>query len=166
MNDPAGHAARLRRWPPGVAYVLAILALVGLGSLAGVLAGSGNAWYQSLEKSVLTPPGAAFAVIWPLLYALMAVAAVMVWRADAAGRGPALVLFFLQLAVNYAWSFIFFSAQLVGLALGWIAGLIVLVGLTMRAFHGIRPAAAWLMAPYLAWLLFAAYLNAGIWWLN
>jgi tryptophan-rich sensory protein len=103
--------------------------------------------------------------VWTTLYVMMAVAAWSVWLEGPAAR-PALNLFFIQLALNFAWSFLFFGWQRPGWALVEIVVLWVFVALTMRAFFKLRPAAGTMMVPYLAWISFASYLNAGIWWLN
>lgn len=158
--------AQLERWPAGVIYGLAILLLVGIGSAIGAMSGSGSPWYQGLEKSVLNPPGYVFGIVWPILYALMATACVMILRARTAHRRQAIILFLAQLAFNYAWSFIFFSAEMVTFGFIWILAIIGLVLATIRAFWRIRPLAGALLLPYLAWLAFAAYLNGTILVLN
>ena len=78
----------------------------------------------------------------------------------------ALTLYGVQLAVNFAWPLLFFRAGLYGFALVWLVILLVLVVETVLAFRRIDRRAVWLLAPYILWLLFAAYLNAGVWMLN
>lgn len=143
--------------------------IVLLGFLSGMLARSGdtNLWFARLTKPELMPPGVAFSVAWTLLYILMGVALALVLSARGARlRGVAIALFVVQLALNLAWSPLFFAAHQVVPALALIAVLFVTVALTVWAFARVRPLAAWLLVPYLLWLLFAAYLNYGIVRLN
>ncbi|SEK78578.1 TspO/MBR family protein [Halomonas daqiaonensis] len=146
--------------------LLGWLALVTLTAMSGIATPPGD-WYAGLVKPPLTPPDLAFPIAWGTLYLLMAIAA---WRATlaapAASRWYTLWPFVAQLAVNALWSILFFGLHwmlvaLVDLLLLW--GLIVL---TLRRFARVSPLAAWLLVPYLAWVSFAAYLNAAVWWLN
>lgn len=124
-------------------------------------------WYRALAKPSFQPPAWVFGPAWTLLYALMGLAAWRVWprRAEPAARS-ALVLFGAQLAVNAAWSPVFFGAHAVGAALAVIAVLAVLVAATIVAFRRVDRTAAALLLPYLAWVLFATVLNAAILRLN
>lgn len=121
-------------------------------------------WYAALAKPSWTPPNRLFAPVWSALYILMAVAAWLVWRA--VGPGPELALFAVQLALNAAWSLLFFGLHRPFLALADIAALWLAVAVTVLAFWHVRPLAAWLLLPYLAWITFAAALNAALWRLN
>jgi tryptophan-rich sensory protein len=113
------------------------------------------------------PPGWAFGVAWTILYVLMALAFAIVLHARGArGRGAAVTLFLVQLALNLAWSPLFFRAHQVGAALGLILVLALLVALTTALFWRIRPFAGALMLPYLVWLVFASYLNYEVGRLN
>jgi translocator protein len=152
--------------PRSALILLGWLALVALVSLSGIATPPGD-WYAALAKPPLTPPNLAFPIAWSTLYLLMAIAA---WRATlAAPRGDrwhTLWPFVAQLAANASWSVLFFGLHwmlfaLVDLLLLW--GLIVL---TIRRFARVSRVAAWLLVPYLAWVSFAAYLNAATWWLN
>tara|TARA_B100001179_G_C18545104_1_gene383426 strand:+ start:146 stop:622 length:477 start_codon:yes stop_codon:yes gene_type:complete len=150
-------------------YALAIVLIVGGGALSGYFSGSAgdNAWYQNLHRSALNPPGYVFGIVWPVLYACMAVAMVRVIHRSAGNiRQEALLLFVVQLLVNYAWSFIFFTAHATLVAFLVILFIIGLVTLTTQRFHRIDRTAGLLLCPYLIWLCFAAYLNATIVWLN
>jgi tryptophan-rich sensory protein len=137
---------------------------VGGGALVGLAtAGGDSAWYESLAKPSWTPPDAVFGPVWTALYAAMAVAAWRVWRKGGwQAHGGALALFLSQLVVNFAWSFVFFGAQQIGWALADIVVLWILIALAIRRFAAVDPAAAWLLVPYLAWVTFAAVLNAAI----
>jgi tryptophan-rich sensory protein len=144
-------------------------AVLMFGTLSGALAGSGygNPWFDALEKPAAMPPGAAFGIVWPVLYILLGLSLAMVLHARGArGRGLAVGLFVLQLVLNYAWSPLFFAWHQVGAALWLIAAIIVLTVVTTVLFWGIRRAAALLLIPYLAWLAFAAFLTAEVGRLN
>jgi tryptophan-rich sensory protein len=124
-------------------------------------------WYLALRKPSWNPPNWVFAPVWTLLYLSMATAAWLVWRrAGISGAKPALALFILQLALNVGWSAIFFRAHRTGLAFAEIIVLWLLILATAVAFSAVERAAAWLMAPYLGWVTFAAALNYSIWKLN
>ncbi|WP_240455712.1 TspO/MBR family protein [Halomonas faecis] len=146
--------------------LLAWLLLVGLAALTGIATPPGE-WYASLAKPPFTPPNLAFPIAWSLLYLLMALAA---WRATLVAppgqRVTVLWPFVAQLAANALWSPLFFGLHWMGLALADLLLLWALIVLTIRRFAGVSPLAAWLLAPYLAWVSLAAYLNAGVWWLN
>jgi translocator protein len=134
-------------------------------SVAGIggrwTAGEVTGWYQTLNRPAITPPNWVFGPVWTLLYAMMALAAWLVWQASpSSGRGLALALFLGQLTLNLAWSWIFFHQHALGVALAEIALLWLAICATMVMFGHVRPAAAWLMAPYLAWVSFALVLNA------
>jgi benzodiazapine receptor len=141
-----------------------LVVCVGGGALVGLAtAGGDSAWYESLAKPSWTPPDVVFAPVWTALYAAMAVAA---WRVGRRGgwqaqRG-ALALFVSQLVVNLSWSPIFFGAEQIGWALADILVLWIIIAMTMHRFAAIDRLASWLMAPYLAWVTFAAALNAEI----
>ena len=149
--------------------LVTVPAIVFLGFLSGRLANSGygNRWFDALDKPALMPPGWAFGAAWTILYVLMALAFAIVLHARGArGRGVAIGLFLLQLAMNLAWSPLFFRAHQVGAALGLILVLALLVALTTALFWRIRPFAGALMLPYLVWLVFASYLNYEVGRLN
>jgi tryptophan-rich sensory protein len=133
-----------------------------LGILSGTMSGSGadQAWFAALRKPAGYPPPATFGLVWSVLYILMGVALAMVLAAAGArGRGPAALAFAVQLAINLAWSPLFFGAHRITWALADILLLDLAVVVTILLFARIRPRAAWLLAPYLAWILFATYLN-------
>lgn len=124
-------------------------------------------WYMHLHKPPFTPPGALFAPVWITLYFAMAIAAWLAWRTHASNpRSKSLRMWWTQLAANLSWTILFFGLHLTGTSLFIFLILLLAITLTMRWFYVIRPAAAWLLAPYLAWCLFAVSLNAGIWQLN
>lgn len=125
-------------------------------------------WYQTLDKPAWTPPGWAFPVVWTTLYLLMGTAAWLVWREsnrDKPTRGP-LGVFLVQLALNAAWTPIFFGAHRIFPALVVIVALWLAILATILAFRKTSTTASWLLAPYLAWVSLATVLNYEIWRLN
>lgn len=151
-----------------LALALFVGLCLGIGFLgASLVETSVGTWYADLNKPTFTPPNTVFGPVWTVLYVLMAVAAWRVWRiADRqTARGP-LTLFALQLALNLGWSVVFFGLQKIGAAVATIIVLDVAILVTMLSFRTVDRLAALLMAPYLAWVLFATILNIATWRLN
>lgn len=138
---------------------LPFLGLVFLASLTGAIFRPGD-WYKQLDKPGWTPPDWLFPVAWALLYVLMAYAAWRVW--DLAGLSLALGLWVVQLVFNAGWSAVFFGMRRPALALAELAALWLLIAAMIVAFARIDTIAALLLAPYIAWVSFAAVLNADI----
>lgn len=157
--------APVSRQLPALAGWLALcFAAAALGGLAG--AGPG-AWYASLQKPSWNPPAWIFGPVWTVLYTLMALCAWLVWRRGGwtAQRGP-LRLFLFQLALNAAWTPLFFGLHQPGWALLDILLLLAAIAATIRAFWPIHRPAALLLLPYLAWIAFATLLNFTLWRMN
>lgn len=132
----------------------------------GAMFGPG-AWYASLNKPSWNPPGWLFGPVWTALYAMMAVAAWLVWRCGGFARqGRALMWFLVQLALNAAWTPLFFGLQRPGLAFAEIVLLWLAIAATIYAFRAVSRVATCLLVPYLAWVTFAAALNFTLWRLN
>jgi benzodiazapine receptor len=154
--------------PSLFALLLALTACFAVSALGGAItAGPVKSWYPDLAKPALTPPDLAFPIVWTLLYVMMALAAWLVWRRSGWRRAQlAFTLFGLQLILNLAWSGLFFGLQRPGAALAEIGLLWLAIAATIAVFRGHDGRAALLLLPYLLWVSFAVYLNAGIWWLN
>lgn len=142
-----------------LALVFAVAGLGGAASTSGL-----RDWYDDLDKAPWNPPGWVFGPAWTVLYILMAVAAWLVARTglDQGTVQIALALYGAQLALNLAWSLLFFGARAPGWALVDIVALVVLVAITTAAFWRIDATAGWLLVPYLAWIVFATTLNVWI----
>lgn len=152
--------ASIIRWA-----LICVPVVLFLGILSGTLSGSGadGTWFAALRKPAGYPPPATFGLVWSVLYILMGVAlAIVLAAAGARGRGLAALVFAVQLIINLAWSPLFFGGHRITWALVDILLLDVAVVATIVLFSRIRPRAAWLLAPYLAWVLFATYLNFAI----
>ena len=154
----------LRKYKP---LLLCLAVPLAVGGLAALLTGGGADFYETVAKPPLSPPGWLFPVVWTLLYLLMGVSSYLVWREkDAPGRGAALRVCGIQLAVNFVWPLLFFLARVFLPAFLWLLLLVALVVVMIRRFDRVSSAAAWLQFPYLFWCLFAAYLNLGVYLLN
>jgi benzodiazapine receptor len=163
-SSASQHATSTGRTASSLAGLIAWVGLcVGGGAVVGVWASADTPWYAALTKPSWQPPSWVFAPVWTALYAAMGLAAWLVWRHGGWRRHPvALRLFLLQLAVNFAWSPLFFVARWPEAAAVDIAILWLLVGVTLVRFRRTSVTASWLMAPYLAWVSFAAALNGWI----
>jgi len=157
LASPAQLRASYLRW---ALFLVPLIALLGLG--AGAVGGSTaeSPWFAALSKPAIFPPPLAFPLVWTLLYVLMGLALALVCSAwGARWRGPAILAFVLQLVLNLTWSPVFFGRHEIAIALYVILALDVLVIATVWLFWRVRRVAAWLMLPYLAWILFATVLN-------
>jgi tryptophan-rich sensory protein len=124
-------------------------------------------WYAALKKPWWNPPGWIFGPVWTELYTMMAVAAWLVWkRGGFAAQRWRLTFFLVQLALNGLWTPLFFGLHRPGVAFVEILLLWLAIAATLTAFRRVSQAAAWLLAPYLAWVSFAAVLNFALWRLN
>ena len=121
-------------------------------------------WYEGLQKSSLNPPDITFGIVWTILYILIAIAGWRLWQQRRSENGKCLMtLFAVQTFVNWAWSYVFFYYHLLGLGFIWIVALIALVAVLIYKSDRINRL---ILAPYLLWISFAAYLNFTIWQLN
>jgi tryptophan-rich sensory protein len=155
----------IRPWLALVGFLVLCFAVAGLGGLA--TGRSAGTWYPTLTKPTWTPPAWVFGPVWTALYLMMAVAAWLVWRkAGVAGARTALGLFGVQLALNAAWSWLFFGLRLPGAAFAELVVLWAAIVATVVAFWRTCPLAGALLLPYLAWCSFAAALNFALWRLN
>ena len=157
----------MNKWSALRPYLFFVVLALAVGGAAGAAARAGMEAYDLLTKPPATPPDRLFPIVWTLLYLLMGIAMGLVWRSSTGrARKEATALWSIQLAVNGLWPVLFFLLGAHGPAFFWLVGLIVLVLFMIADFSRRNAAAAWLSAPYLLWLLFAAYLNLGIWLLN
>lgn len=155
-----------RRDASGLAVFVALC--LGVAALGGLFTSSTvGTWYTTLDKPPWNPPSWVFGPVWTTLYLMMAAAGWLVWRrASWSGARRALGLFGVQLALNLAWSALFFGLERPDLALIDIVLLLAAIAATIHAFRVHSVAASLLLAPYLAWVAYATTLNAAIWELN
>ncbi|MHA6719896.1 TspO/MBR family protein [Sphingomonas sp. RS6] len=159
MNEIASRGQLWQAYLRWSLVTVPFVLLLGLASARFAPGGDENAWFVALQKPAIMPPGIAFPIVWSILYVLMGLALATVVNARGArGRPAALLLFFVQLAMNLAWPPLFFGFHQITAALWLIAGLFVMVLLTTIAFARIRTAAGALLLPYLLWIGFAGVL--------
>jgi len=142
---------------------LAVGAVAGFATATNV-----STWYATLNKPSFNPPNGVFGPVWTLLYVLMAISAWRVWRSTGpeGPRRAALSAWAAQLALNFAWSFLFFALHAPAAALVEILVLLVVLAITLVLSWRVDRVAGLLLAPYLAWVAFATALNLEIWRLN
>ncbi|HAO46039.1 MAG TPA: tryptophan-rich sensory protein [Ferruginibacter sp.] len=149
--------------------LISILVPLLVGAFAGFFTSSGvNGWYATASKPWFNPPNWIFAPVWTALYILMGIALYLVWKsgADIRLKQTAIILFAVQLTLNFFWSFIFFKLQLTGWAFAEIILMWIMIFITILWFGKISSLAAWLLVPYISWVSFASVLNYFLWKLN
>lgn len=149
--------------------IISILIPLITGSIAGFFTTKGvDGWYAAAIKPSFNPPNWIFAPVWTALYILMGIALYLIWKSDAEKniKQTALILFAVQLTLNFFWSFIFFSLRQTGWAFVEIVVMWLSILFTILWFGKISSDAAWLLVPYISWVSFASLLNFYIWKLN
>ena len=147
------------------AFLALCLAIWAIGGWA--TAGSVGTWYRTLHKPDFNPPDWVFVPVWASLYLMIALAGWRVWRsAGPVGARAGMAVYTAQLALNLAWSFLFFGGRMIGIALAEIVLLLAVIGVNVVLFWRTDRLAGWLLAPYAAWVAFACALNFALWRLN
>lgn len=165
MSAPSGAEQSWGQWVGLLVSIGICFAAAGIGSL--FTAPEIRGWYAVINKPAWTPPAWLFGPVWTMLYAMMGIAAWLVWRERGfAGAALPLALFAAQLVLNTLWSVIFFGMHRMGLAFLDIALLWLAILVTALAFWPISRVAGALLLPYLLWVSFAAALNYSIWRMN
>lgn len=166
VNPKPASAPAPSRARPALVLVGLLVAAYAVAALGGLATSHGvRDWYPTLAKPGWTPPSWLFGPVWTLLYTFMAIAAWRVWRLPAATPGRAAILraWWLQLAINGAWSWAFFHFRNPAAGLGVIGVLLVTIcWIQPRLARTDRPSAL-LWTPYVLWVAFAACLNLSIW---
>lgn len=122
--------------------------------------------YNSLNRPPLSPPSIVFPIAWTILYILMGISIYIIIQSKRKLKKNARLIYYIQLATNALWTPIFFGFKEYFLAFLWILMLIVFVITMILTFYKISKKAAYIQIPYLLWLLFASYLNFGVFVLN
>ena len=151
-----------------VALIISLLLAEGIGGLSGFLSMDVSNTYQNFNKPFFSPPGWIFPIVWTILFFIMAVAAYRIWMIGKSGINvkKALVLYCIQLFLNFFWSIIFFRFRLYAIAFLELLLLLVFIVLTTFEFYRIDKTSSYFMIPYIAWVSFAGILNYTIWILN
>lgn len=142
-----------------------VIITIAIGSAPALFINIGDV-YKSLEKPPLSPPGIVFPIVWTILFILMGISIYRIVRTDNFGVDSLKKLYFVQLIVNAFWTPIFFGLELFGFAFIWLILLLILVVIMTVKFHYIDKVSAYLLIPYIIWLIFAGYLNFSIYLLN
>lgn len=155
----------IKRFKP---YIIAVLIVEAIGAISSWLTKAGvDRYIKTVVKPSLTPPSFIFPIVWGILFALMGISVARIWlKPQSQQRTQSLFIFALQLAVNVIWTLIFFNLQTFGIAFIVILLLLALILLMISSFSKIDKLAAKLQIPYFLWVLFAAYLNISIFFLN
>lgn len=154
-----------RDWFGLAGFLLLSFAVSGIGG--AITATSVGNWYQTLERSALSPPDWVFGPVWTTLFIFMAVAGWRIWRQEASqARRLALSVYGLQLALNLLWSFLFFGLQQIGWSLVEIVILLLVIIVNTVLFWRMDRLAGMLFLPYAAWVAYATILTATLWVLN
>jgi tryptophan-rich sensory protein len=149
--------------------LFASLALpVGLGAIAGLFTSDAvPGWYETLTRPSFSPPNWIFGPVWTILYILLGISLFLVWKENKSKRrNQAIAVFLIQQTLNFAWSFIFFYFNLIGIALLEIIILWISILTMIILFYRIKPIAAYINIPYIIWVTFATILNASFYLLN
>ena len=151
-----------------IVLILCISLTLFIGAISGIATASGiNNWYVTLNKPVFNPPNYLFGPVWTVLYILMGVSFYLILQSkNSILKKRAIMIFFIQLFLNFCWSFLFFKFQLVGIAFIEIIFIWVSIIIMIVAFYKINKIASCLQIPYLLWVSFASVLNGSIWILN
>ena len=151
-----------------VKFIVCILLPLAMGSLSGLLSISSMMdWYPSLNKPFFNPPNSIFGPVWTILYLLMGISIYMIWvNKTNTNKIFAVIIFIIQMILNFLWSLIFFFLRRPDLALVDILLLFVSIYIMIQAFKKINVFAAYLQIPYLVWVGFASILNFSIWIMN
>lgn len=146
-------------------FIISLLLPLGIGMLSAALSSKGMAAYGNMNKPPFSPPAWLFPIAWTILYLMMGLASYFVLASEASHRSKtiAIVIYGIQLVMNFMWSFIFFNRHQYFPAFLWLLQIWLFVLICIFLFYRIRKIAGWLMVPYGIWLTFAAYLNLGAW---
>jgi tryptophan-rich sensory protein len=148
--------------------IIAVLACVAALAAGGLLTRPNLDWYASLQKPGFEPPNRAFTIVWPILYAMQAVAAWLAWKAPAKeeDRKLAFIFFFSQLALGVLWSYAFFWLQNPAAGLVVIMAFLIDIVITIVMFDRLSRTAALLLVPLALWVSYATALNFAFFMLN
>lgn len=148
--------------------IASLLLPLGVGGIAGMYTSEAvPGWYASLNQPSFNPPNWVFGPVWTTLYIIMGISLFLIWKLPAGKeRNQAILVFILQLFLNFCWSFFFFYFKMIGVALVDIIALWILIVVMLVSFYKIKPLAAYINIPYLLWVTFATVLNTSYFFLN
>lgn len=150
-------------------YIISVVIALAVGGLSAAVTSGSMDVYSQIKQPPLSPPSFLFPVVWTILFTLMGIGAALVWHfrlSKPEDVRNALIVYAVNLAINFIWSIIFFNMQAYLFAFVWILLLIAVIAAMIVLFKRVSPLAAYLQIPYLLWVIFAAYLNLAIYILN
>lgn len=149
-----------------IGLILFGLSGIFIGGLSGLFTRNSVSVYQTINKPLLSPPSLIFPIVWTILYIMIGISAAIIYQNEKDIFSKPFIIYYIQLFLNFFWSFIFFTMQNYLLALIWIIMLLLSIIIMIFEFYQINKFAAILLIPYLIWVLFASYLNLSIYLLN
>lgn len=150
-------------------YIVSVVIALAVGGLSAAVTSGSMEVYSKINQPPLSPPSILFPIVWTILFTLMGISAALVYgfrNTKPEEVRTALIVYAINLAVNFVWSLIFFNMQAYLFSFIWIILLIAVIITMIVLFKRISPLAAYLQIPYLLWVVFAAYLNLAIYILN
>ena len=148
--------------------IASLLLPLGIGGIAGIFTTDAiPGWYATLNQPSFNPPNWVFGPVWTTLYIILGISLFMIWKMNAGKeRNQAILIFMVQLLLNFCWSFFFFYFKMIGVALVDILLLWITIIFMLVRFYKIKPLAAYINIPYLLWVTFATALNLAYFFLN
>ncbi|WP_392538614.1 TspO/MBR family protein [Legionella sp. 227] len=153
----------------GIKLIVWILLFEVIGFFLGLLTQENiHSWYEGLHKSILTPPGWVFSLVWSILYAFLAVVGFTLWQNRHQPQNKTVLrLYLIQLMMNWIWTPLFFQLHWLGFSFLWIVVMVALnAAIILITMKNKDKEITLLLTPYFFWLIFASYLNGIIWTLN
>jgi benzodiazapine receptor len=151
-----------------IKLIVSIILPLSIGAIAGIFTSDAiPGWYETLKQPSFNPPNWVFGPVWTTLYFLMGISLFLIWKQSPnKKRNRAILVFMIQLVLNFCWSFLFFYFHQLGLAFMEIILLWLSIFLMILLFYRLRPLAAYINIPYILWVTFATMLNAAYYFLN
>lgn len=153
---------------PVLKFTICIVPPLAIGAIAGFFTAKAiPGWYATLNQPSFNPPNWVFGPVWTTLYILMGLSIFLIWKLPESNtRTKAMVVYYIQLLLNFCWSFLFFYYKKIGFALIEILLLWVTIVLMLLYFYKLKPAVSYMNIPYLLWVSFATVLNGAYYLLN
>ncbi len=148
--------------------IASLLLPTGIGGIAGMFTTEAiPGWYATLKQPSFNPPNWVFGPVWTTLYIILGISLFLIWKLESGKeRNQAMLIFMLQLLLNFCWSFFFFYFKMIGVAMADIVALWVMIVVMLVRFYKLKPVAAYINIPYLLWVTFASALNMAYFFLN
>ena len=146
--------------------IISLLISLAVGGLSALITMGSMDIYKYLDKPAFAPPSIVFPIVWTILFLLMGISSYLIYESDSDDKSKALLIYGIQLLVNFAWPIFFFVLSYRLIALFIIITLLMLIIIMIIKFYKINKLSAYLQIPYLLWVIFATYLNFGFYILN